>query len=139
MAGRGAPTAIVPSRVRWCRPRRQGRMARSDAPAATDRLAPMPRAIAPAARLRPRPDAENFGGEVSWRATRQAHREYRTLARLARHGHVATHHARELTGDGKAKTGAAEALRGRGISLAELLEQLRLLLRRHAHAGIDHR
>jgi hypothetical protein len=29
-------------------------------------------------------------------ATRQAHREYRALARLARHGHVATHHGREL-------------------------------------------
>jgi hypothetical protein len=34
---------------------------------------------------------------------------------------------------------AAEALSGRGIGLAELLEQLRLLLRRHANAGIHHR
>src|SRR5262249_22071172 len=33
--------------------------------------------------------------------------------------------------------GAAETLRGRGISLAELLEQLRLLLRRYANAGVD--
>src|SRR5215471_1196563 len=39
-------------------------MARSDAPAATDRLAPMPRAIAPAARLRPQPDARMCGGRV---------------------------------------------------------------------------
>src|SRR5262245_26173757 len=30
------------------------------------------------------------------RAARQAHREHRTLAGLARHCHVATHHAREL-------------------------------------------
>src|SRR5262245_46484661 len=58
---------------------------------------------------------------------------------LARHGHVTAHHARELAGDGEAETGAAEAPRGRGIGLAELLEQLCLLLRRHANAGIDHR
>src|SRR5262249_32125974 len=70
------------------------------------------------------------------RARRQTHREHRALARLARHGHVAAHHARELAGDGKAETGAAEFLRGRGIGLAELPEQLSLLLRRHADAGI---
>src|SRR5262249_14631787 len=74
-----------------------------------------------------------------WSAARQAHRKHRALARLARHGHVAAHHARELAGDGEAETGAAEAPRGRGIGLAELLEQLCLLLRRHANAGIDHR
>src|SRR5215468_4103023 len=71
-----------------------------------------------------------------WRAARQAHRKHRTFAQLARHGHVAAHHARELAGDGEAETGAAEFLRGRGIGLAELLEQLYLLLRRHANAGI---
>src|SRR5262245_4742291 len=70
---------------------------------------------------------------------RQAHSEHRAFALLAHHGHVAAHHARELAGDSEAETGAAEALRGRGISLAELLEQLCLLLRRHANAGIDHR
>ena len=52
---------------------------------------------------------------------------------------LAAHHARELAGDGEAETGAAEAPRGRGIGLAELLEQPCLLLRRHANAGIDHR
>ena len=72
------------------------------------------------------------------RATRQAYGEHRTLARVARHRHVAAHHARELAGDGKAEPRAAEALRGRGIGLAELLEQLRLLLRRHADAGVGH-
>src|SRR5215813_4322719 len=72
------------------------------------------------------------------RADRQPHREHRAFARLARHCHVATHHARELAGDGEAETGAAEALRGRGLGLAECLEQLCLLLRRHANAGIDH-
>ena len=51
---------------------------------------------------------------------------------------IAAHHARELAGDGEAEPGAAEALRGRGIGLGELLEQLRLLLRRHADAGIGH-
>jgi hypothetical protein len=34
---------------------------------------------------------------------------------------------------------AAEALRGRGIGLAELLEQLSLLLRSHANAGVSDR
>src|SRR5262249_5698399 len=50
----------------------------------------------------------------SWRlAPWQAHGEHRTFARLARHGHVATHHARELAGDGEAETGAADAARPR--------------------------
>src|SRR5262249_1443406 len=57
-------------------------------------------------------------------APRQAHGEYRALARLARHGHVAAHHARELAREGKAEPRAAELLRGRGIGLGELLEQL---------------
>jgi hypothetical protein len=39
-------------------------------------------------------------------------------------------------GNGKAKTSAAEALRGRGIGLAELLKQLCLLLCGHADAGV---
>ena len=58
-------------------------------------------------------------------AARQAHCEHRAFARLARHGHIAAHHARELAGDGEAQPGAAEALRGRLIGLGELLEQLR--------------
>src|SRR5262249_29024608 len=67
---------------------------------------------------------------------RQTHYKHRTFAQFARRRHIATHHARELAGDGKAKTSAAEALRGRGIGLAELLEQLCLLFRRHADAGV---
>src|SRR5262249_3443833 len=62
-------------------------------------------------------------------AARQAHREHRALARLARHRHIAAHHAGKLAREGKAEPRAAEALRGGGIGLAELLEQLRLLLR----------
>src|SRR5215475_12173647 len=97
-------------------------------------------AIPPAARQRPLQDEEIDGAAGSWRlAPRQLHREHRAFARLARYGHVATHHARELAGDGKAEPSAAEALSGLGIGLAELLEQLCLLLRRHANAGIDHR
>src|SRR5215469_953117 len=69
-------------------------------------------------------------------APRQAYCEDRTLARFACYGHVATHHARELAGEGKAKPRAAEALSGRSVSLAELHEQLGLLLRRHANAGV---
>src|SRR5215472_10103304 len=67
---------------------------------------------------------------------RQAHGEHRAFALLACHGHVTAHHARELAGDGEAETGAAEAPRGRGIGLAELLEQLCLLLRGHPDAGV---
>jgi hypothetical protein len=36
------------------------------------------------------------------------------------------------------KAGPAEALRGRCVSLGEFLEQLRLMLSRHADAGINH-
>src|SRR5262249_11487146 len=72
-----------------------------------------------------------------WRASGQAHRKHRTFAQLARHDHVAAHHARELAGDGKAKTGAAEALSGRGVSLADLLAQPGLLLRSHANASVS--
>jgi len=70
------------------------------------------------------------------RPARQAHSEYRALSRLARYRHVAAHHARELAGDGQTEPGAAEALSGRRIGLAELLEQLGLLLRCHADAGV---
>src|SRR5262249_6706634 len=73
---------------------------------------------------------------VCIRTARQAHREHRTFALLARHGHIATHHARELAREGKAKSRAAEVLSGRGIGLAELLEQLCLLLRGHADTGV---
>src|SRR5215831_11889969 len=63
------------------------------------------------------------------RAARQAHRKDRTFAGLARHCHVTAHQARELTSDGKAESRAPETLCSRGIGLAELLEQLGLLLR----------
>src|SRR6516225_1176015 len=79
---------------------------------------------------------EHITGSV-FHAGRQSHRKHRTFAWLARHGDVAAHHARELAGDSKAEPRAAEALSGRGISLAELLEQLCLLLRRHADASVS--
>jgi hypothetical protein len=44
--------------------------------------------------------------------------------------------SRELAGDSEPKTRASELLRGRGIGLAELFEQLGLLLRCHADAGV---
>jgi len=53
-------------------------------------------------------------------ATRQANGKHRALARFAPHRHIATHHARELAGNGKAEAGAAEALSGRGIGLAKV-------------------
>ena len=70
------------------------------------------------------------------RAHGQQNREYRALARFARHRYVAAHLARELASDGKAKPGPTIAPRGQGIGLGEVLEQFRLLLRRHADAGI---
>src|SRR5262245_3258938 len=50
--------------------------------------------------------------QLGCRAARQPHRKHGALARLARHGHVATHHAPELAGDGKAKPGPTVAPRG---------------------------
>src|SRR5262245_2169318 len=75
---------------------------------------------------------------LGMRAHWQPYREDRAFAQLARHRHIAPHHARELAGDGKAQPGAAETLRGGFIRLAELLEQLGLLLSRHADAGIGY-
>src|SRR5262245_54148391 len=72
-------------------------------------------------------------------AARQAHRKDRALARLARHGHVATHHARELARDGEAEARAAVPTRGERICLGEVLKQFRLLLRGHADAAIRDR
>src|SRR6476660_9018823 len=55
-------------------------------------------------------------------ATRQAHCKHRTFAHLARHGHVATHHARELARKGKAEPRSPVSTRSERISLGELLE-----------------
>src|SRR5262245_30586546 len=52
-------------RVLGSRSCRQARLARSNAPDATDRLAPVRSVTRPAARQRPRPAAEISGGEVS--------------------------------------------------------------------------
>ena len=73
------------------------------------------------------------------RAGWQAHCKDRALAGLARHGHVAAHHAGELAGDSKAEAGAAVLPCSRGIGLGELLEQLCLLLSRHADASVGDR
>src|SRR5262249_5413426 len=70
---------------------------------------------------------------------RQPHGEDRALARFARHGHVAAHHARKLACDRKAETGAAIAPRGRAVGLGEFLEQLGLLLACHADTGVSNR
>ena len=51
--------------------------------------------------------------DLGARAARQAHCKSRAFARLARYCHVAAHHAGELAANGKAETGAAEALRRR--------------------------
>jgi hypothetical protein len=66
----------------------------------------------------------------------QAHREYRAFARLTRYGHIATHHAREFAGEGKAEPRPPIAARGQGIGLGEFLEQFRLLFGGQADTGI---
>jgi hypothetical protein len=73
----------------------------------------------------------------SWRlAPRQAHSKHRALARLARHRHIATHHARELAREGKAEPRPAVAARDQGIGLGEFLEQFRLLFGGQPDASI---
>src|SRR5262245_39819554 len=67
-------------------------------------------------------------------APRQAHCKHRTFAQLARHDHIAAHHARELARDCKAEASAAKTLRGGRFGLRKFCEQLRLLLRRPADA-----
>jgi hypothetical protein len=74
-------------------------------------------------------------GSVRICAGGQAHRKHRTLARLACYCHIAAHHPRELARDSEPEPRSPEALSGRGIGLAELLEQLCLLLRGHPDAG----
>src|SRR5262249_31564715 len=51
----------------------------------------------------------------------------------------AAHHARELAREGKAEPRPTEALSSRAIGLTELLEQLGLLLKSHANAGVSDR
>src|SRR6266566_2208571 len=98
------------------------------APSISDAVGGYQGAVAPFHSITSSARASSIGGTLRPRsgfgAARQAHREHRTLAGLAGHGHVAAHHAREFARDGKAKAGSAEVLRGRGIGLAELLEQL---------------
>src|SRR6478736_8053664 len=65
MAGRAAPLAFAPSGERRCRFRRLAEMAQSNAPAASDRLAPARDAGQATSRQRPLPDARMCGGEVS--------------------------------------------------------------------------
>jgi hypothetical protein len=76
-------------------------------------------------------DEEGIGKESKARdvrtlcalAARQSHREHRALARFARHGHVATHHARELALIA-AQAGATES-QCKETAWAKLSEQLR--------------
>src|SRR5262245_59112112 len=60
------PTGIGRRCARRCRWGRPPQKRRSSAPAATDMFAPTPPARRQETRQRPRSDAENFGGEVSW-------------------------------------------------------------------------
>jgi len=71
------------SGARGCRTRRQRWPERSRAPAATDRLARKQSETWPAARPRPRPDAEIGGGEVSRRTSLHVIRSPRRRGRAA--------------------------------------------------------
>src|SRR5262249_42384038 len=77
----------------------------------------------------------------SWRreellVPRQPHRKDRTLAGLARHNHVAAHHAREFAADGKPEARAAKTPGSERIGLSKFREQLRLLLGCHADPSV---
>src|SRR5262249_51700829 len=65
--------------------------------------------------------------------------EGRALAKPAFNRDIAAHETRELAGDRKAKTCAAEPARDRGIRLGEGAEQPRQRLLVHANAGVGHR
>jgi hypothetical protein len=60
----------------------------------------------------------------------------RTFAWLARHDHIAAHHAGELARDSEAEPRPAVTARGQGIGLGEILKEFRLLLRRDTDAGV---
>jgi hypothetical protein len=66
--------------------------------------------------------AQRVSPDVNSRPARQAHGEDRALARLARHRHVAAHHAGELARQGEAKPGPAIAPCSQRIGLGEVLK-----------------
>src|SRR5262245_29790954 len=95
----------------------------------------MPKRVIPQKRLGRRSPNSLLRPHISgW--SRQPHRKHRAFARLARHCHVASHHARELAGEGKTEPRPAVAARCQRIGLREILEQFRLLLRGHSDARI---
>ena len=59
-------------------------------------------------------------------APRQAHREHRAFARLARHRYVAAHNARELAGDGTPSL----------VNLQALLNRLNRICRRRMRSSV---
>src|SRR5215467_4261768 len=88
MVGRAVLRAIVPPVAPRCRNRR-AESQRSTAPAAPDRLAPLQYGEEPAARQRPRPDAEISGGEVSrwsWLSPPRAECLQSSIANASREG-----------------------------------------------------
>ena len=66
------------------------------------------------------------------------HGERRADALQALHAHGAVHGFREALHDGQAQARASVAPGGGGIRLREGIEQLPLLFRRHADAGVLH-
>jgi hypothetical protein len=64
----------------------------------------------------------NLGSRLAVAAFGQANREHRASAQLARHGHVAAHHARELARERKAEPRPAVAAGGERIRLGKFLE-----------------
>ncbi len=57
---------------------------------------------------------------------------------LALEPDAAAHQLHQAAGDGEPEPGAAVLARGRHVGLGERLEELRGLLRRHAHPGVAH-
>jgi len=65
----------------------------------------------------------------------QANRKHRTFAHLARHGHVAAHHACELAREGKAEPGSTVAARSERIGLAAVSNRSKVALFDHLARG----
>ena len=62
----------------------------------------------------------------------------RPLLRHAFHPHLAAHHFNQALADGQAETRAAILARGRGVNLAERLEQAGQAVDGNADAGVAH-
>src|SRR5215510_1652631 len=145
MAGRAAPIAIVPSVERGCRLRRRRESPRSGAPAVSDRSALVQCARLPGARQRLRPDAENFGGEVSfWTSLTSFDHlvgrglQHRWHGEAEQSGRLAIDYQLELTGLHDRQVGRLGAVKDAtdiGANLPERIRKVRSIAHESTNVG----